>query len=138
MFVVLNCLLSLLLAPQHLLYIIALPTPGLDELSHPFLPLIPGPIPTSRRTPVCPRPSPTDLLLLPSPPDTAKMYSREDKPRRSKSRKSSRTPLIRMDPDCAICHSAANLRCDCEAKALETAINHAENKMMRSMYQDIR
>ena len=66
------------------------------------------------------------------------MYSRENKPRRSKSRKSTRTPLIRMDPDCAICHSAANLRCDCEAKALETAINHAENQMMRSMYQDIR
>ena len=66
------------------------------------------------------------------------MYSREDKPRRSKSRKGSRTPLIRMDPDCAICHSAANLRCDCEAKALEQAITHAENQMMRSMYQDIR
>ncbi|KAL2108803.1 hypothetical protein VUR80DRAFT_3343 [Thermomyces stellatus] len=43
-----------------------------------------------------------------------------------------------MDPDCAICHSAASLRCDCEAKALETAINHAENQMMRSMYQEIR
>lgn len=66
------------------------------------------------------------------------MYSREDKPRRSKSRKSLRTPLIRMDPDCAICGGAANLQCDCEAKALETAINHAENQMMRSMYHDIR
>ncbi|SPO05964.1 uncharacterized protein DNG_08653 [Cephalotrichum gorgonifer] len=43
-----------------------------------------------------------------------------------------------MDPDCAICGGAANLRCDCEAKALETAISHAERRMMDAMYASIR
>ncbi|CAI4210567.1 unnamed protein product [Parascedosporium putredinis] len=43
-----------------------------------------------------------------------------------------------MDPDCAICSGAASLRCDCEAKALETAITQAERRMMQSVYQQIR
>jgi hypothetical protein len=43
-----------------------------------------------------------------------------------------------MDPDCAICNGAASLRCDCEAKALETAISQAERRMMQSIYQEIR
>ncbi|PKS08935.1 hypothetical protein jhhlp_003548 [Lomentospora prolificans] len=66
------------------------------------------------------------------------MFTSEFKqPRKPKSRKS-RTPLIRMDPDCAICSGAASLRCDCEAKALETAISQAERRMMQGIYQEIR
>ncbi|KAI5463465.1 hypothetical protein BGZ63DRAFT_353153 [Mariannaea sp. PMI_226] len=43
-----------------------------------------------------------------------------------------------MDPDCAICHAPATMACDCEAKGLEVAIKQAEDRMMRSIYQDIR
>ncbi|KAL7627592.1 hypothetical protein AAE478_001785 [Parahypoxylon ruwenzoriense] len=43
-----------------------------------------------------------------------------------------------MDPDCAICHAPASLACECEAKGLEIAIEQAENRMMQSVYSDIR
>lgn len=43
-----------------------------------------------------------------------------------------------MDPDCAICHAPATLACDCEAKGLEVAVKQAEERMMRSIYSDIR
>jgi hypothetical protein len=59
------------------------------------------------------------------------MYTRDYKP---KSRKS----VIRMDPDCAICHAPATLACDCEAKGLEVAVRQAEARMMQSIYNDIR
>ncbi|KAL1860401.1 hypothetical protein VTK73DRAFT_7356 [Phialemonium thermophilum] len=59
------------------------------------------------------------------------MYSRDypHKPRKS---------VIRMDPDCAICHAPATAACDCEAKGLETAIRQAEARMMQSIYNEIR
>ncbi|KAM4056987.1 serine/threonine protein phosphatase [Hirsutella rhossiliensis] len=57
------------------------------------------------------------------------MHSRD-----SKSRKS----VIRMDPNCAICSGPATLACDCEAKGLEVAVRQAEERMMRSIYSDIR
>ncbi|KAI1430369.1 hypothetical protein F5Y12DRAFT_709387 [Xylaria sp. FL1777] len=56
------------------------------------------------------------------------MYSRE------KHRKS----IIRMDPDCAICHAPATLACDCEAKGLEAAVQQAEHRMMQTVYTEIR
>lgn len=43
-----------------------------------------------------------------------------------------------MDPDCAICHAPATHACDCEAKGLEAAVQHAEHKMMQSVYNEIR
>lgn len=49
-----------------------------------------------------------------------------------------RKAIIRMDPDCAICHAPASLACDCEAKGLEIAVRRAEAKMMESMYDNIR
>ncbi|KAF3062222.1 hypothetical protein GL218_04054 [Daldinia childiae] len=57
------------------------------------------------------------------------MYTREHKPRKS---------IIRMDPDCAICHAPASLACDCEAKGLEIAVEQAESRMMQSVYNDVR
>lgn len=60
---------------------------------------------------------------------SAKMYSRA--PPASKG-------IIRMDPDCAVCHGPATLGCDCEAKGLEVAIKQAENRMMQAIYNDIR
>ncbi|ORY62961.1 uncharacterized protein BCR38DRAFT_458229 [Pseudomassariella vexata] len=62
------------------------------------------------------------------------MYTREYSRDYSKPRKS----VIRMDPDCAICHAPATLACDCEAKGLEVAIRQAESRMMQSIYTDIR
>ncbi|KAI0541249.1 hypothetical protein GGR58DRAFT_498324 [Xylaria digitata] len=56
------------------------------------------------------------------------MYSR-DKHRKS---------VIRMDPDCAICHAPATHACDCEAKGLEAAVQQAEHRMMQSVYNEIR
>ncbi|KAI1633961.1 hypothetical protein F4809DRAFT_643902 [Biscogniauxia mediterranea] len=57
------------------------------------------------------------------------MYNNKEKSRKS---------VIRMDPDCAICHAPANLACDCEAKGLEVAVRQAESRMMQSVYNDIR
>jgi hypothetical protein len=59
------------------------------------------------------------------------MYTRDynTKPRKG---------VIRMDPDCAICHAPAALACECEAKGLEVAIKQAEARMMQSIYNDIR
>ncbi len=48
-----------------------------------------------------------------------KMYTSDyyhPKPRKS---------VIRMDPDCAICHAPATLSCDCEAKGLDMAVRQA-------------
>ncbi|KAJ4115420.1 hypothetical protein NW768_011272 [Fusarium equiseti] len=47
-------------------------------------------------------------------------------------------PLLRMDPDCAICHAPASMDCDCEPKALDLAIKHAEERMMGSIVKEIR
>lgn len=49
-----------------------------------------------------------------------------------------RKTIVRMDPDCALCHAPATMACDCEAKGLEAAIKQAEDRMMRSIYTDIR
>ncbi len=49
-----------------------------------------------------------------------------------------RKGVIRMDPDCAICHAPATLACECEAKGLEVAVRQAESRMMQSIYNDIR
>jgi hypothetical protein len=57
------------------------------------------------------------------------MHTRETKGRKT---------IIRMDPDCAICHAPASMACDCEAKGLEVAVKQAEERMMRSIYTDIR
>ncbi|KJZ79238.1 hypothetical protein HIM_01389 [Hirsutella minnesotensis 3608] len=57
------------------------------------------------------------------------MYNRDSKPRKA---------VIRMDPNCAICNAPATLACDCEAKGLEMAVRQAEDRMMRSIYSDIR
>lgn len=43
-----------------------------------------------------------------------------------------------VDPDCAVCHSPAPLLCECEAIGLETAMKQAEERMMTSIYRDIR
>lgn len=43
-----------------------------------------------------------------------------------------------MDPNCAICSAPATHACDCEAKGLEMAVRQAEDRMMRSIYSDIR
>ncbi|PHH85124.1 hypothetical protein CDD83_864 [Cordyceps sp. RAO-2017] len=56
-------------------------------------------------------------------------HRRESKPRKS---------VIRMDPNCAICNAPATMACDCEAKGLEMAVRQAEERMMRSIYSDIR
>lgn len=59
----------------------------------------------------------------------AKMYARDHIPRKT---------VVRMDPDCAICHAPASMACDCEAKGLEVAIKQAEHRMMQSIYNEIR
>lgn len=52
--------------------------------------------------------------------------------------KANRKGVIRMDPDCAICHAPASMACECEAKGLEVAVRQAEARMMQSIYNDIR
>lgn len=43
-----------------------------------------------------------------------------------------------MDPDCAICSQPALARCECESKGLDTAVRQAEQRMMASVFTDIR
>ncbi|KAF7871800.1 hypothetical protein EAF04_003907 [Stromatinia cepivora] len=43
-----------------------------------------------------------------------------------------------MDPDCAICSQPAIAKCECEAKGLDLAVRQAEQRMMNSVYNDIR
>ncbi|KAI6710553.1 hypothetical protein JHW43_006936 [Diplocarpon mali] len=43
-----------------------------------------------------------------------------------------------MDPDCAICSQPALAQCDCEAKGLDTAVRQAEQRMMTSVFSEIR
>ncbi|KXJ85528.1 hypothetical protein Micbo1qcDRAFT_112575, partial [Microdochium bolleyi] len=46
--------------------------------------------------------------------------------------------ILKMDPDCAVCHAPANMACNCEARSLEVAVEQAENRMMQSVYDEIR
>jgi len=43
-----------------------------------------------------------------------------------------------MDPDCAICSQPALAQCECEAKGLDLAVRQAEQRMMTSVFNDIR
>lgn len=45
---------------------------------------------------------------------------------------------LNLDPNCAICSQPAQTRCDCEAKGLELAVRQAEQRIMTSLYDDIR
>jgi hypothetical protein len=44
----------------------------------------------------------------------------------------------RMDPDCAICSKPAAEQCECEARGLDLAVRQAEQRMMASVFSDIR
>ncbi|KAH6673317.1 hypothetical protein B0J14DRAFT_617321 [Halenospora varia] len=50
----------------------------------------------------------------------------------------SQKPVKIMDPDCAICSQPALAQCECEAKGLDIAVRQAEQKMMTSVFNDIR
>jgi len=43
-----------------------------------------------------------------------------------------------MDPDCAICGQPALACCECESKGLDTAVRQAEQRMMASVFTEIR
>jgi len=43
-----------------------------------------------------------------------------------------------MDPDCAVCSAPALAECGCEAKALDTAVRQAEQRMMATFFNDVR
>lgn len=49
-----------------------------------------------------------------------------------------RKPIKIMDPDCAICSQPALAQCECEAKGLDIAVRQAEQRMMTSVFSDIR
>ncbi|KAI0405375.1 hypothetical protein F4802DRAFT_180093 [Xylaria palmicola] len=46
--------------------------------------------------------------------------------------------VIRMDPDCAICHTPYTGECDCEARDLERAVMQAEHRVMAPQYNELR
>lgn len=50
----------------------------------------------------------------------------------------SKKPVAIMDPDCAICSQPALAQCECEAKGLDIAVRQAEQRMMTSVFNDIR
>ena len=50
----------------------------------------------------------------------------------------SKKPIKIMDPDCAICNQPALAQCECEAKGLDVAVRQAEQRMMTSVFTDIR
>jgi len=47
-------------------------------------------------------------------------------------------PTKNMDPDCAICSQPALAQCECEAKGLDIAVRQAEQRMMTSVFNEIR
>jgi len=47
-------------------------------------------------------------------------------------------PVKIMDPDCAICSQPALAQCECEAKGLDIAVRQAEQRMMTTVFNDIR
>lgn len=49
-----------------------------------------------------------------------------------------RKGFLRMDPDCAVCRAPAAVQCACERKGLDNAVRQAEERMMTSIYNDIR
>lgn len=51
---------------------------------------------------------------------------------------SSKKTVRLMDPDCAICSQPALAQCECEAKGLDIAVRQAEQRMMTSVFNDIR
>jgi len=81
---------------------------------------------------------PRNAPQRPVPPE---MLTKSQHRRRRPSSTSKRHPPIMngdMDPDCAICSHPAAANCECEANALDTAIQNAEQKMMASVFSDIR
>ena len=50
----------------------------------------------------------------------------------------SKKPVKIMDPDCAICNQPALAECECEAKGLDLAVRQAEQRMMATVFSDIR
>ncbi|CEJ85000.1 hypothetical protein VHEMI03641 [[Torrubiella] hemipterigena] len=46
--------------------------------------------------------------------------------------------ISKKDPACAICHEPPESRCECEANALQDAINQAEDAFMADAYRQIR
>lgn len=74
-------------------------------------------------------PSPTHSNTHPS--NTAKMHTREHKRQKS-------SPFIKMDPDCAVCSLPADAACGCEANGLDIAVKQAEQKVMGSIYSEIK
>ncbi len=50
----------------------------------------------------------------------------------------SKKPVKIMDPDCAICSQPALAQCECEAKGLDIAVRQAEQRMMTTVFNDIR
>ncbi len=50
----------------------------------------------------------------------------------------SKKPIKIMDPDCAICSQPALAQCECEVKGLDIAVRQAEQRMMTSVFNDIR
>jgi hypothetical protein len=65
-------------------------------------------------------------------------YMRPDITLTRRRRHSHRKRRIRMDPDCAICSQPALARCECESKGLDTAVRQAEQRMMASVFTEIR
>lgn len=54
--------------------------------------------------------------------------------------RSENAPVVTSSPDpsCAICHQPAEVICECEARALETAVMQAETRMMHPIQGEIR
>ncbi|KAI0968935.1 hypothetical protein F4678DRAFT_441993 [Xylaria arbuscula] len=71
--------------------------------------------------------------LLPNDP-----VAQAFKPKPFYTREKRRKQMIRMDPDCAICHAPATNACDCEAKNLEKAVQQAEHKMLEPACDEAR
>lgn len=67
-------------------------------------------------------------------------HSRRREPSRGKGKAAApAAPVMNnMDPDCAICSHPAIAQCECEANALDKAVGQAEQRMMASVFTEIR
>lgn len=106
-----------------------------------FRTFCPSPTPPYGKPPFAPRSFTMAFYLRPTIVLIKRSWRRRVRHshRHHQSHSDHRRPHIQnMDPDCAICSQPALAQCECEAKGLDLAVRQAEQRMMTSVFSEIR
>lgn len=96
------------------------------------------PLNPAAKTTVAMLPAYTESDILSSDESTMNNPRHNRRPSAPALKDDERPQPLSMDPNCSICHLPFSSSCDCETKAMEVAFRQAENKVMKSVYRDIR